>query len=194
MLPYSPLHHLLLADVGEPLVMTSGNVSDEPIAYRDDDALRPARRHRRPLPAPRPPDRDADRRLRRARRRPERPQLLRRSRGLRAGSELPLPVAPAARRLLACGAELKNTFCVAKGSRAWVGHHIGDLENYETLRSFSEGIAHFQRLFAVEPELVAHDLHPEYLSTKHALELEGVRARGRAAPPRASRGLPCRAR
>ena len=55
-----------------------------------------------------------------------------------------------------------------------MGHHIGDLENYETLRSFIEGIAHFERLFAVTPEVVAHDLHPEYLSTKYALEREGV--------------------
>ena len=67
MLPYSPLHHLLLADAGEPLVMTSGNVSDEPIAYDDEDALRAARRHRGPVPPARPPDRDAHRRLRRAR-------------------------------------------------------------------------------------------------------------------------------
>ena len=79
-----------------------------------------------------------------------------------------------ARPLLAVGAELKNTFCVAKGRRAWVGHHIGDLENWETLRSFEDGIAHFQRLFEVEPEVVAHDLHPDYLSTKYALEREGV--------------------
>ncbi len=90
---------------------------------------------------------------------------------------LDLPVA-APEHVLACGAELKNTFCVAKGERAWVGHHIGDLENYATLRSFTEGIAHFQRLFAVEPRVVAHDLHPEYLSTKHALELEDVRLVG----------------
>ena len=78
------------------------------------------------------------------------------------------------RRCSACGAELKNTFCLARGRRAWVGHHIGDLENYETLRSFTEGIEHFERLFAVAPEVVAHDLHPEYLSTKYALERDGV--------------------
>ncbi len=87
---------------------------------------------------------------------------------------LPLPGAGAPRPLLACGAELKNTFCLAKGERAWVGHHIGDLENYETLRSFAEGIEHFGALFAVDPEVVAHDLHPEYLSTKYALERDGV--------------------
>ena len=87
---------------------------------------------------------------------------------------MPLPGGGTPRPLLACGAELKNTFCLAKGTRAWVSHHIGDLENYETLRSFTEGIEHFERLFAVEPEVVAHDLHPEYLSTKYALERDGV--------------------
>ena len=80
--------------------------------------------------------------------------------------------------MLACGAELKNTFCLAKGGHAFVSHHIGDLENYETFRSFTEGVGHFRRLFAVEPEVVAHDLHPEYLSTKYALELDGVELEG----------------
>ena len=75
---------------------------------------------------------------------------------------------------LACGAELKNTFCLAAGNRAFVSHHIGDLENYETLRSYTGGIGHFQRLFGITPQVVAHDLHPEYLSTKYALGLDGV--------------------
>ena len=101
--------------------------------------------------------------------------LLRRSRGYVPAS-VPLPVA--APPLLACGAELKNTLCVAKDERAWVSHHIGDLENFETLTSFTQGVEHFQRLFAVEPDVVAHDLHPEYLSTKYALEREGVRHLG----------------
>jgi len=78
------------------------------------------------------------------------------------------------RHVLACGAELKNTFCLARGRHVFVSHHIGDLENAETLRSFTEGIEHFRRLFDVEPQVVAHDLHPEYLSTKYALELDGV--------------------
>jgi hydrogenase maturation protein HypF len=83
-------------------------------------------------------------------------------------------------QLLACGAELKNTFAVAKGGRAWVGHHVGDLKNYETLRSFTTGIEHFQRLFAVDPNVVAHDLHPEYLSTKYALQrAEAAEGEGR---------------
>ena len=99
--------------------------------------------------------------------------ILRRSRGY-VPAALSLPGAGTPRPLLACGAELKNTFCLARGSRAWVSHHIGDLENYETLRSFTDGIEHFGALFAVEPEVVAHDLHPEYLSSKYALDLDGV--------------------
>ena len=78
------------------------------------------------------------------------------------------------RALLACGAEQKNTFCVAKGARAWVSHHVGDLEHVATLEAFREGIAHFERLFAVNPEVVAYDLHPDYLSTAYALERDGV--------------------
>jgi hydrogenase maturation protein HypF len=73
--------------------------------------------------------------------------------------------------VLACGAELKNTFCLAKGRHAFISQHIGDLENVATLQSFTEGIEHFRRLFDIDPRVVAHDLHPEYLSTKYALEL-----------------------
>jgi hydrogenase maturation protein HypF len=101
-----------------------------------------------------------------------RPLMIRRSRGYVPAST-DLPVA-AAVPITAYGAELKSTFCVAKGARAWVGHHIGDLGNWETLRSFREGIEHFERLFAVHPVVVAHDLHPEYLSTKEAVAREGV--------------------
>ena len=171
MLPYSPLHHLLLADVGEPLVMTSGNVSDEPIAYEDDDALERLApiadlvvTHDRPIQT-----RVDDSVLRVA---GGRPLPLRRSRGA-VPSLLALPV-PAGRHVLACGAELKSTFCLARGRRAWVSHHIGDLKTAETLASFQEGVRHFERLFAVTPEVVAHDLHPDYLSTTYALAREGV--------------------
>ena len=119
MLPYSPLHHLLLADVDETLVMTSGNVSDEPIAYRDDDALERLGGDRRSVPGPRPADRDAHRRLGRARWSPHgaRSPAIRRSRGY-VPSAFPLPGAGTPRPLLACGAELKNTFCLARGARA----------------------------------------------------------------------------
>ncbi|HEY2319467.1 MAG TPA: carbamoyltransferase HypF [Solirubrobacteraceae bacterium] len=180
MLPYSPLHHLLLADAGVALVMTSGNVSDEPIAYRDDDAR--ARlagiadlflAHDRPIETR--TDDSVVRVATVAGRR--RATFLRRSRGY-VPAGLALPASGTSRPLLACGAELKSTFCVAKGGRAWVSHHIGDLENYETLCSFTDGIDHFQRLFAIAPEVVAHDLHPEYLSTKYALERDGVQLVG----------------
>jgi hydrogenase maturation protein HypF len=173
MLPYSPLHHLLLVDSNAVLVMTSANVSDEPIAYRDEDALGRLAEiadvflvHDRPIET-----RTDDSVVRVV---ADRPLFLRRSRGY-VPRALPLS---AGGPILACGAELKSTFCLAKGERAWVGHHIGDLKNYETLRSFTEGVEHFEELFAVEPELVAHDLHPEYLSTKYALEREGVEAVG----------------
>ena len=170
MLPYTPLHHLLLRDFGRPIVLTSGNVSDEPIAYRDGDAL--ARlggladaflTHDRPIHI-----RTDDSVVRPFR---GREAVLRRSRGY-----VPEPLAVASRfgrPVLACGAELKNTFCLGRGDRAFLSHHVGDLENYETLRSFTEGIAHFRRLFDVTPQIVAHDLHPEYLSTKYALEQDG---------------------
>jgi hydrogenase maturation protein HypF len=167
MLPYSPLHHLLAHDIRQPLVLTSGNVSDEPIAFTNADAL--ARLagiadlfllHDRPIRT-----RTDDSVVRRS-------QVLRRSRGY-VPEALELPVA-APKPLLACGAELKNTFCVAKDASAWVSHHVGDLENWETLSSFTHGIDHFEHLFAVEPEVVVHDLHPEYLSTKYAVERSDV--------------------
>ena len=176
MLPYSPLHHLLAADCERPLVLTSGNVSDEPIAYRDADArerLAPIADaflvHDRPIHMRTDDSVARVVSLGGGRRRP---LLLRRSRGYVPGS-VGLPVR-AARPLLACGAELKAAFCVARGGRAWVSHHIGDLGGYETLRSYTEGVEHFERLFAVVPEVVAHDLHPDYASTRYALEREGV--------------------
>ncbi|MGO9783175.1 MAG: carbamoyltransferase HypF [Streptosporangiaceae bacterium] len=171
MLPYTPLHHLLLQAVAGPMVLTSGNVSDEPIAYRDDDAFGRLGKiadayltHDRAIHV-----RTDDSVARTFR---GREMVLRRSRGY-----APEPVTvrvPFRRPVLACGAELKNTFCLAKGDRAFLSPHIGDLENAETLRSFAEGIEHYRRLFGIEPEVVAHDLHPEYLSTKYALDLDGV--------------------
>jgi hydrogenase maturation protein HypF len=172
MLPYAPLHHLLLADCGGPLVLTSGNAADEPIAYRDEDAL--ARLHGIAdlfLVHDRAIHVRADDSVVRVV--PGRPAVrVRRSRGAVPAS-LALP-RPAARDVLACGAELKSTFCVAKGARAWVGHHIGDLREAETLLAFEAGVAHFERLFAVAPAVVAHDLHPDYLSTGYALARDGV--------------------
>ncbi|MGI8580298.1 MAG: carbamoyltransferase HypF [Solirubrobacteraceae bacterium] len=167
MLPYTPLHHLLATDVGAPLVLTSANVSDEPIAYRDDDALERLGTiadlflvHDRPIHT-----RVDDSVVRPG-------MILRRSRG-HVPRPLRLPV-PAGRHVLACGAELKSTFCLAREERAWLSHHIGDLKNVETLGSYGEGVELLQRLFAVAPEVVAHDLHPDYLSTGFALGREGV--------------------
>jgi len=175
MLPYSPLHHLLLADAGTALVMTSGNVSDEPIAYCDGEALERLAAiadlfvmHDRPIETR--TDDSVQRSVSVAGNR--RALMMRRSRGY-VPESIGLPVAAAA-PVLACGAELKSTFCVAKEGRAWVGHHVGDLANYETLVAFREGIEHFQRLFAVDPRIVAHDMHPGYLSTAYALERDGV--------------------
>jgi hydrogenase maturation protein HypF len=182
MLPSAPLHELLLDDLtrlggeaGYPLVMTSGNVSDDPIAFTDADAL--ARLgaiadifllHDRPI------ETRTDDSVVRTATLPagRRTVMLRRSRGY-VPSALTLPI-PAQRPLLACGAEQKSTFCLAAGEHAWVGHHIGDLEHYATLQAFQDGIRHFERLFAVTPERIAHDLHPDYLSTRYALDRDGT--------------------
>ncbi|WP_284744507.1 carbamoyltransferase HypF [Amycolatopsis sp. RTGN1] len=164
MLPYTPLHHLLLAQTG-PIVLTSANVSDEPIVYRDEDLGRlkdiadAYLTHDRPIHV-----RTDDSVVRVV---GTKPQLQRRSRGY---APEPVSIRKTTKHLLGCGAELKNTFCLAKGRHAFVSHHIGDLENYETLKAFTEGIEHFKHLFDVDPVLVAHDLHPEYLSTKYAFE------------------------
>jgi hydrogenase maturation protein HypF len=174
MLPYTPLHFLLLNAFGvlcaggpPALVMTSGNRSDEPIAYRDDEARERLSSiadvflvHNREIHM-----RCDDSVVRVV---GSREVLVRRSRGyapqpLRAPMEFSQPI-------LAVGAHLKNTFCLGKNHYAFVSHHIGDLENAETLCSFTEGIEHFKRLFDIEPRVVAHDLHPEYLATKYALE------------------------
>jgi len=169
MLAYTPLHHLLLRDAGIPLVMTSGNNSDEPIAYRDEEAFEQLCDiadfflvHDRPIHT-----RCDDSVVRIT---GGRPYPIRRSRGY---APAPLRLAAGfARHTLACGGELKNTFCLVKDRHAFPSHHVGDLENYETLRSFREGVEHYCGLFDVEPELVAYDLHPDYLSTKYARELE----------------------
>ena len=171
MLPYTPLHHLLLREVGGPLVMTSANFSDEPIAYRDDEARERLSAiadlfvsHDRPIHI-----RTDDSVVRST---ALGPLMLRRARGyVPAGLALPLS---ARVPITAYGAELKSTICVAKGARAWPSHHIGDLENWETLRSFREAVEHFERVFAVEPGVLVHDMHPEYLSTKEALGREAA--------------------
>ena len=192
MLPYTPLHHLILAEVGEPLVMTSGNRSDEPIAFRNDEAL--ARLagiadlfllHDRPIEAP--VDDSVARVVTVAGER--RVQLIRRARGY-APLPLRLPV-PAERPILACGAESKNTFCLAYGGRGWLSQHVGDLEEYETLRVFEAGVARLEALTGIAPAVVAHDLHPEFRSTRYALErVAAIEHGGRGVAGPVEQGLP----
>jgi len=202
MLPYTPLHYLLFSTQGlvdsnqqstangeslsankdqlKALVMTSGNLSEEPIAYTnegarkqlssladaflmhnreirmrcDDSVVRGVRREARvggeirsPFTTLRYP--------------------LRRSRGYAPN---PIKLSMKAPQILATGPELKNTFCLTKGRYAFLSHHIGDMENYETLQSFEDGIEHFERLFRLQPEAIACDAHPNYLATRYAIE------------------------
>ena len=175
MLPYTPLHHVLLQAFAEnikvgrlaALVMTSGNLSDEPIAFKDEDALqRLASIAEGTLVHNRGIHMRCDDSVMRITAGGE--QFFRRSRGY-----APEPIMMSfdfSTPLLACGGHLKNTICLGKGRQAFISHHIGDLENLETLTSFREGIEHFQRLFDIHPEVVAYDLHPEYLATKYALD------------------------
>jgi hydrogenase maturation protein HypF len=168
LLPYTPLHHLLLTRLRRPLVLTSGNSSDDPIAYTDGDA---AARLGPLVDAIVTHDRAihirCDDSVVRARR--GRTQVLRRSRGL-APEPLNLPFASPT-EVLAVGAELKNTVSVVKGDTLFASHHIGDLEHLATYQSFMQALEHLSHLFGVVPNTVAHDLHPEYLSTKVALDL-----------------------
>ncbi len=166
-LPYTPLHHLLLEAVGRPLVLTSGNLTDEPLATDDDDARSRLGgladgflTHDREIRARY--DDSVTRVIAR------RESVVRRARGY-APEPLPLPVTTPV-PLLAVGAELKHTFTLARGARAHVAPHNGDLEDLATHRAFTDGLAHLSRLLAIEPEVAVHDLHPEYLSTKFALE------------------------
>jgi len=166
MLPYTPLHHLLLREVGLPLVMTSGNLSEEPITKDNNEALIRLRGiadyfllHNRDIFA-RCDDsvcivEDG------------KPQALRRARGY---APYPIFLPFKSRQILACGAELKNTFCLTKDEHAFLSQHIGDMENEETLEHFENTIELYERLFRIEPEIVAYDMHPEYLPTKYALQ------------------------
>lgn len=167
MLPYTPLHFLLFeTKLFEALVMTSGNVSEEPIVTDNQearvrlDSLADAFLFH---------DREIHIRCDDSVVRVFEDELLpiRRSRGY-APYPVHLKFEPPA--LLACGGELKNTFCITQGNYAFLSHHIGDLENYETLESFEKGTAHFENLFRVEIKALAHDLHPDYLATRFALK------------------------
>lgn len=165
LLAYTPLHHLLLEGVGRPLVATSANPSGEPIVYRREDAARLEAlvdgflHHDREITAP------CDDSV--ARVIDGRPALLRRSRGyaprpLRLPEALPEPV-------LACGAELSNTFCLARGDRAWASQHLGDLGSPESADAYEQAVERMERWLGTRAAVVAHDLHPGYTSTRYAV-------------------------
>jgi hydrogenase maturation protein HypF len=168
MLAYTPLHHLLLDEVKRPLVMTSGNQSEEPIATDNADARKRLAGiadafllHDREIVS-----RYDDSVVRLA---GDLPVLLRRARGY-APLPVDLPFA-SPRPLAAVGPHLKNTFTLVHGARAYVSQHIGDLENLETLEHFQATLAAYKRLFRIKPEVAVRDLHPGYLSTRVAAEL-----------------------
>lgn len=175
MLPYTPLHHLLIQGPFPALVMTSGNPGNKPLAKDDREALRDLQGIAEGFLTH---DRDifirADDSVARVVR--GRTQLLRRARGY-VPRVIPLRPSYRVKRepvILALGGELKSTICLVKGDQAYLSQHIGDLENAETYEVFRETVLHFQRILKVEPELLAHDLHPDYLSTQYAMEQEGI--------------------
>src|SRR5205814_5391299 len=168
MLPYTPLHHLLLrAAGGMPLVMTSGNRSDEPIAYRDEDATEQLAGiadlflvHDRPIHV------RCDDSVTRVVDGVELP--VRRARGY-APRPIELPF-PCPRPLLAVGGQLKGTFALGRGRQAFLSHHLGDLDHFEAYRAFQKDVALYEQLFGVSPQVIAHDLHPDYTTSNYARE------------------------
>ncbi len=200
MLPYTPLHYLLFRDISvnnpskgevlpfEALVMTSGNLSEEPIAYDNVEARQKLASladaflmHDRPIHV-----RCDDSVMRvlhqdQSRSRNSRSSSNHEGKNIEVTSLLPVrrsrgyapyPVLLTTKTppVLAVGGELKNTFCITRDSYAFLSHHIGDLENYETLTSFEDGISHFEQLFRIKPKAIAYDLHPDYMATRYALK------------------------
>ena len=179
MLPYTPLHYLLFDGhrttsnqylepfkLAKALVMTSGNLIEEPIAIDNREARQRLSvladaflMHDRPI---RTRCDDSVMRVFRSHTQP-----IRRSRGY---APFPVHLPWEVPSLLAAGAELKNTFCITRDRYAFMSHHIGDLQNFETLTSFEDGVAHFERLFRIRPEALVYDLHPDYLSSRYVLE------------------------
>jgi len=174
MLPYTPLHYLLLIESFTALVMTSGNMSEEPICIDNDDALKCLAPiadyflvHDRGIYL-----RSDDSIVRQS---AGETRFLRRSRGY---VPVPVFVKQSLPSVLACGAGLKNTVCLTKENRAFVSQHIGDLENQETLDFFELTVSHLKRILGIVPEIIAHDLHPDYLSTQYALNQADCRLVG----------------
>ncbi len=175
MLPYTPLHHLLMHDLGgQALVMTSGNRSDEPIAHEDRDAVERLSGiadafliHDRPIHL------RCDDSVTRVVAGAELP--IRRARG-EAPRPIRLPIA-CDRPMLALGGQLKATFALGRGPHAFLSHHIGDLDHCLSFAAYEKSIAHYERLFGISPEVLVHDLHPDYASTRLAERIAGDRPR-----------------
>ncbi|MEW6697091.1 MAG: carbamoyltransferase HypF [Bacillota bacterium] len=170
MLPYTPLHHLLFVNGPQVLVMTSGNSSGEAIEYLDNEALANLGgiadfflTHNRDIHI-----RTDDSVLRIFR---GREMMIRRSRGY---APLPVKLPFRADGIMATGAELKNTLCLTRGNMAFLSQYIGDLENLSNILAFEQTVNHLQKMFDINPEAVAYDLHPDYLSSKYAQEMSGL--------------------
>jgi hydrogenase maturation protein HypF len=165
MLPYTPLHHLLMRAVGGiPLVMTSGNRSDEPIVYRDDDGHKLTGIADLFLVHDRPIHVRCDDSVTRVVDDIELP--VRRSRGY-APRPIELPF-DCPQPLLAVGGQLKATFALGRDRQAFLSHHLGDLDHYDAYQAFEKDVALYQQLFAIAPETLVHDLHPDYATTSYA--------------------------
>jgi len=169
MLPYTPLHHILLRDTNLPLVMTSGNLSEEPIARDNDEAIARLRGiadyfllHNRGIYS----RYDDSVTMVEG----EKPIIIRRARGY---APYPIHLSFGTKQVLGCGAEQKITFCLTKDDHAFLSQHIGDMENLETLEHFENTVVLYQRLFRIQPEIIACDMHPDYLSTKWAKATSG---------------------
>lgn len=175
MLPYTPLQHLLLAAFGGPLVMTSGNLHDEPIQTDDDKAFVVLHDIADAFVGNNRPIRcrfdDSVVRVIKAGSAGEAVQMVRRARGY---APMPVPLKCKAEKndaqsvIFAAGPEQKNTFCLLRGEKAFVSQHIGDLENAPTYDAWLEAKSHYEALFEAHPESIACDLHPEYLASKWA--------------------------
>jgi len=164
MLPYTPLHHLLLNETDLPLVMTSGNYSEEPIASSNQEALYKLKNiadyflvHDREIYSRYDDsvvmvEQNA-------------PLIIRRARGY---APYPISLPFEAKQIMGCGAELKNTFCLTRDKYAFISQHIGDMENEETLEHFEQTVKIYCRLFRIKPELIACDMHPDYLPVRWA--------------------------
>ncbi len=188
MLPYTPLHHLLFAEGLEILVATSANISDDPLIIDNDEALVKLKGiadyflfHNRQIynrcddSVATVVDGEA--------------QLVRRARGY-----VPLPVnlPETVPVILGCGGELKNTFCLTKGKGAYLSQHLGDLNHYGNYQQFLYTIPRFEAMLDVKPEIIAYDLHPDYMATRWAQSRQGLAKVGDPAPPRPHGRLPGR--